>query len=180
MNPNNDDSSRNWMDGEIIGLEGAEVTTAPSHTPDDDINHHIEVKPDTFNEPIPAEVKVEQKGDVSIPTEGSRVIVGYRVNGRPLVLGSRYAKEESVPEYEAGERVIGHPLSDAHIRLASDGSVRVEADNGNTIELESGGSVVVNDGNTQPVTDVSTTSDTDGYVTNVSLTRADGVFVPSQ
>lgn len=170
MNPNSDDGSQGWLDGQIIGVEGARVVTAPSHDAGDDVRHHVEVKPDTFDEPILADVRVGLTGDACIPTEGSRVTIAYRPSGRPHVVGTRYADGDDIPAYEAGERIIGHPLSNAHVRLASDGTVHVEGD----------GDVVVNGGGTRPVTDVATTTDADGHVTDVSVTRADGVFVPSQ
>jgi len=124
--------------------------------------------------------KEHQVGDVSIPTEGSRVIIGYRVNARPLVLGSRYSANDTVPEYEPGERIIGHPTSNSYIHLDNDGGVHIVGENGNSVTMQSNGDVVINDGNTQPVTDVSTSTDADGHVTSISLTRASGVYLPSQ
>lgn len=171
MNPYAD-NDRDWSGGEIVGLEGATVITAPDHSSGDNVNHAIEVKPYTFDEPTPADVRVDQRGDVLIPTEGSRVIIGYRVNGRPLVLGSRYSSDDTIPDYQAGERVIGHPLTNSHVRLAADGTIHVEGDGGNTVELQPNGDVVINGGATLPVTDVD--------FTNETVTRADGVYLPSQ
>lgn len=156
--------------GNIVGLETARVVTAPSHEDGDGGCHAVEVTPEMMDESVIADVRVGQVGDVAIPSEGSKVIIGYRVNGRPIVLGQRYSENDDIPDYESGERVIGHPLSDARVRLASDGTVHVEGD----------GEVVVNGGSARPVTDVSASTDSDGNVTDISLTRADGVYLPSQ
>lgn len=176
LNPQSTDSDTDSQ-SDIIGLEGGIVTIAKTHNGDDGVGHHVEVNPDTIDSAITAEVKADQIGDVAIPTEGDRVIIGYRITGRPIILGSRYSISDTVPNYEPGERVIGHPLSDAHIRLTSDGTVRMTDDHGNTIETKSDGSVVINDGSNKVVTDIETTT-SDGYVTSVSTITSDDIFVP--
>jgi len=153
---------------QIIAFEEATVFTV------------IEITNDDIQEPEPAEVVVPQNGDVCLPTEGDTVMVGYRRNGRPLVVGTQYTDSTDIPPFEEGERVIGHPTSDSTIRFTTDGTIRLTHDAGTTVELTNDGSVVIDNGNTQPVTDVATTTDSDGHVTGVSLTRADGVYLPSQ
>lgn len=177
LNPNETLNSDTETD-EIIGLEGGIVTIAKAHSGGDGVGHHVEVKPDTLESPIPAEVKTTQNGDIAIPTEGDRVLIGYRITGRAIILGTRYGADDTIPDYKPGERVIGHPLSNAHIRLADDGSIRVEGDSGNTIEMKSDGTVVVNGGSNNPITSLSTTKDADGHVTDVSTTKSTDIFVP--
>jgi len=169
LNPFTDDGRGSVTDS-LLALEGGTVTQAPDHTPGDDVQHHVEVQLDMFEGAVIAEVLVDQRGDVAIPAEGDRVLVGFRVNGRPVVLGTRYGEGDDIPQYEAGERVIGHPETDSYVRLANDGTIYVESD----------GEVVVNDGEARPIVDVETSSDGDGHVTSIDVTRADGVFVPSE
>jgi len=178
LNPANNDSSTAWKDHNAIGVESAEVIRTQSHTEGDNVSHVVYVKPSTINETIPADVNANQVGDVQIPTEGSRVTIAYRPNERPLVVGQRYKNEDTVPEFEPGERVVGHPLSDSHIRLATDGSITIKGDAGNIVELASDGSVTINGGSKNPVTDVSTSTDADGHVTSISLTRSSNVYLP--
>jgi hypothetical protein len=178
LNPANNDRGTAWKDHNAIGVESAEVIRTQSHTQGDNVSHVVYVKPSTINETIPADVNANQVGDVQIPTEGSRVTIAYRPNERPLVVGQRYKDDNTVPEFEPGERVIGHPLSEAHIRLAEDGSITIKGDGGNTVELASDGSVTVNEGSKNPITEITTTSDSDGHITSITLTRSPNIFIP--
>lgn len=181
MNPNTDDDVQQWR-GDIT-LEWATVETVPTHDGGSDGAHAVEITLDWFDEPEKAEVAIGLTGDVLMPEEGDRVIVGYREDERPIVLGGRYLLGDSIPAFQAGERVVGHPASDSHVRFHADGTLTVSGDGGNTVELQSDGSVVINGGSTAPVTDVtvSTTTDSDGHVTSVSLTKTRGadVYLPS-
>jgi len=178
LNPANNDTNTAWKDETTIGAEGAVVRRTSSHTTGDDVGHTVFVQPDTMEQTIAADVGVAQTGDIQIPTEGSRVLIAYRVNERPTVLCQRYTPEDTLPDFEPGERVVGHPLSDSHIRLSKDGTVTIKGDGGNTIELASDGSVTINGGSNNPVTDVSTSTDGDGHVTSISLTRSSNVYLP--
>ncbi len=178
LNPTIREQDTTWKDNNTIGVEGAEVTRTQTHTQGDDVGHAVYVKPDTLDRDVLADVATAQTGDVYIPEEGSRVIIGYRVNERPIVLGQRYQIDDTIPEFEPGERVIGHPLSNSHIRLAKDGSITVKGDGGNTIELASDGSVTINGGSANPVTDVTTSTDADGHVTSISLTKSSNIYIP--
>lgn len=179
MNPHsNNDGGASTSPRAIVGYEAATVTTVPSHTAGDGTSHAIMVVPDGHDSPRSAEVPVDQHGDVSLPQEGDPVYVGYKRNGRTIVLGTRYGEDDSIPAFEEGERVIGHPLSDSHVRFAADGTLHVEGDDGNTIELRPDGTIVVNDGSNNPVTDIETSTDSDGHVTSISVTKSDDVYVP--
>jgi hypothetical protein len=178
LNPQNDDNA-GYIDESIVGVEGAYVTETQPHDAGDDVDHAVEVVPETFSGPTVAEILVDLRGDVCVPTEGDWVLVAYRTNGRPVVLGTRYGDNDNIPEFEPGERVVGHPETDSYVRLANDGSILVEADDGTTIECTSDGDIVLNEGQTAPIVDITTTTDSDGHVTSIDVTRADGVFVPS-
>lgn len=159
---------------EILGLEGAVVSSAQSHASGDDVGHHVQVRTDFFDDPVIAEVIVTQNGDTAIPEEGDNVIIAYRVNGIPIILGSRYANNDTVPDYTPGERRVSASASnDSYVRLLSNGEIHVNSD----------GPIIVNQGSTRPVTDVTvnTQTDSDGHVTNVSLDleRAQTVYMNS-
>lgn len=179
MNPHEDDERDSWRYPDIERIEGGVVTTVNEHVQGDNIAHEVWVRPDSYDGDLPTEIIVTAKGDTSIPMEGQRVLVGHRTDARPIVLGQRYEEGDDVPPFKEGERRVGHPASDSYVRLLADGSMVVNGHNGNKIELKADGTVVINEGTTQPVTDVSTTTDADGHVTSISLTRADGVSLPS-
>jgi len=196
LNPTESGNPDDWRDETTIGLEGATVINTQTHREGDNISHEIYVRPDTMDTDVVADVGINQTGDVQIPQEGSRVIIGYRANERPIVVGQRYSANETIPEFEPGERVIGHPLSDSNIRLATNGSVTVTDDDGTTITLDgageitlstsdgttvsiANGDVVINGGTTQAVTDVTPGETNDnGGITSLSVSRSPSVYVP--
>lgn len=179
LNPNEESLTESGDRYDTVGFESAEVVTAPTHVSGDNVGHHVEVIPDKLDEPVTADVRVDQSGDVAIPTEGERVIIGYRTNSRPIVLGTRYSLSDDIPEFEPGERVIGHSLTDGHIRLDTDGTITVTAANDTaTITIGADGTIQINDGQTKPITDVETTTDGDGHVTDITVTRSNNVYLP--
>jgi len=137
------------------------------------------VRPYSFSESVTASVTVGALGDVSLPVEGDHVLVGYRANGEKTIIGCLYQADASLPDVRPGERQLGHPASDTTVTFHDDGSLTITGENGNNIELASDGTVTINDGSTAPIVDVSTSKDADGHVTDVSVTRASDVFVPT-
>lgn len=178
MNPLANNDIQTWKNGQNTAFEEATVFTVPTHTASDDVGHVIEVVSDTMDEPQIAEVPTPQSGDVCLPSEGDDVIIGYQTNGTAQVIGTQYENASNIPTFEEGERVVGHPASNAHVRFKVDGTVHIEGDAGNTVELQTDGTIVINGGTEQPVTDVTTTKDADGHVTSISLTHSPDVFVP--
>lgn len=170
MNPQNNDNPRSWASDGLMALESGTVTRAPSNTPADDNGHGVQVTTEFRDEPFTATVRVDQVGDANIPQEGDEVLIGYQLDGTPTVLGSLYTRDDEEPYFRPGERVVGHPPTDSHIRIAQDGSVVVNGPDGSTIECHTDGTVSINDGNTAPVTDVD--------FANETVTRSNGVFVP--
>lgn len=146
------DEDQQWKDSNVIGIEGAIVTQTKTNTASDDTAHAVKVIPDLVSSEIVADVAIGQTGDVCIPTEDSRVVIAYRENERPVVLGQRYTSEDTIPEFEPGERIIGHPLSDSYIKIDTEGKIRI------------------NGGETGVVTDVDFTNDT--------VSRSEILFVP--
>lgn len=171
MNPQDTSDERGTTQGVPAVLEWATVTRAPTNDATTDNGHVVEVTTEFREEPTMAVVRVDQRGDAYIPAEGDDVLLGYQLDGRPVVLGSRYTRDDEEPHFEPGERVVGHPATDSHIRIAQDGSVVVNGPGGSTIECHTDGTVSINDGNTAPVTDVD--------FANETVTRSDGVFVPN-
>lgn len=176
MNPFN--SSEDNSLGPIRSITTGVVTSAPSHTAGDNIKHHVTVSPDFTESEFPAEVGIMAQGDVSVPTEGTPVYLAMQPDGRAIVLGERYNRDDTIPDYEAGQRRVGHPLTDSHIELQADGTVHIENDAGTTVELQPDGDVVIDGGTERPVTDVSTSTDADGHVTGITLTRSSNVYIP--
>jgi len=172
MNPNAPDTTRTIESRTPTGLEAATVHRVYNTDGTSDSNHVLEVEPDFHAVHVPAEMVVSTKGSVNMPNEGDRVLISHYQNGRAQVLGSRYTLQESVPEAAEGERVIGHPASDSRIHFADDGTITVTTDSGNTVTVSTDGTMTLNGGTVAPVTDVSTTTDSDGHVTDVSITRA--------
>lgn len=128
-----------------------------------------------------AKTSVVSKGDIAIPKSGDEPLYALyaRVNNDiPYVLGYYYDEDEfTIPESSAGERKIGHQLTDSEIYFQEDGTILIESDGGATIELRADGTVVINNGSNGVITDVSTTTDSDGHVTSISLTRNNDILV---
>lgn len=157
--------------------------------------NEVVVNAQRSNEPHPATVPVPESGDVRVPTEGTSVIVGYRPEDQPVVVGVLYDTTDDVPSVEVGERVIGHAASGTEIRFKPNGDIEVSPESdtivhGNSdtsitlnengdVELDPENDLVVNGGSTAPVTDVNTTSDGDGHVTSITLVRASNTKVSS-
>lgn len=72
-----------------------------------------------------APVLVSLIGDAYVPPVGSDVAVMYGPNEKPWIVGSWYAVNEDVepPNYQPGERVIGHPRSDSSIKFDANGDI---------------------------------------------------------
>lgn len=158
----------------------AKIVAAP-----DGANHQVVVKVVTEvsegnvelgGTPMPAFVTAATNGDVAVPEEGDFVVIGYLRGRRPVVIGAAYTEFNRAPDYSTGQRTIGN--ESGSITVEDDGTTVVDA-NGTTVEVKPNGDVVIDGGSTQPVTDVETTTDADGHVTSISISRADGVYVPS-
>lgn len=170
MNPQDTDEQQSRMSN-FVTVETGRVKTVPTHTAGDSIAHAVEVETSTSEEPEIAEVSPDTLGDVALPTEGDDVIIGTKLNGDRQVLGVRYSKDDTIPPFEEGVRVVGHPTSDSRVRFEKDGTVVVHGQGGSKVELATDGSVTVNEGSTAPVTDVD--------FANETVTRASNVYVPS-
>jgi hypothetical protein len=174
----NPQSRRDGTDERTEGIEGGTVTTVEPHDTGDERSHECWVKPDSFEGDVRAEILSPAHGSVTIPEEGERVLVIHRRDDDPMIIGSRYEEDETIPAYDPGERIVSHAASDSHVYFRVDGSILVSGHNGNTIELKADGSIVLNGGTNNPVTDVSTTTDSDGHVTSISLTKSSDIYIP--
>jgi len=164
---------------ELASIERGVVTTVKPHQSGDDVAHHVFVRTEYHTPDDPAIVMANTRGDVQLPDVGDRVLVAYRSDDQPVVLGTLYARTDTVPPYDVGERVVGHPASDAEVRLSPSGTVVVEASDGTTVEVASNGTVSVNGGSTGVVTDVSAESrNSYNGITQLDITRSNDLFVP--
>lgn len=119
-------------------LQVAKVISVPSHDAGDENKHLVKCAPLGTDTTVTAAMSVTQKGDVSPPTADANtfVLLGHLTSERPVILDTLYVNENDVPQYDAGERKIGHPLSDANIFFDDDGNVRVENDAGTQVVIE--------------------------------------------
>lgn len=179
MNPfsNNDSNKQSYLKNKTLAFEPATVITVKKHTEGDDISHIAEVKSAFMDKPQQAYILHDLVGDIIIPSEGDNVIIAYQRNGEPIVVGSQYSDDDTLPPFEEGERVVGHPITDALIRLNKNGEVIIEGDQGNAVHLADDGSIYINGGTNHPITSIST-STSNGYVTSVSTTKSSDIFIP--
>jgi len=146
MNPqDNTTTSHVQSPSALTGLEVMNVTNTREHKQGDNISHHVEIRSNFFKGSQIAPVAVSQLGDICIPQEEDRVLVGYRSSGQPIVLGTHYGEGDTLPAYKPGERRIGHPASNAYIRLQQNGEVRIESHEEATVLFRDDGSVAMAD-----------------------------------
>lgn len=130
--------------------------------------------------PVVAAALVPQEGDINVPEKGSLVVVGRVKGRRPVILGSLYSTDSTVPSYNPGDRRIGHGSTQAQFLIEEDGTVRIDSESGQPVlingaepntetdrtDVSDSGILVVSDvsdinfGSDLPVTD-----DGDGSVT---------------
>lgn len=115
-------------------LQLAKVTNVEAHQSGDENKHVVECEPvGSDGSTVTAPMTVPQKGDVHPPTVGSHIVLAQFQSQRPIVLGAVYFREDTVPSYSPGERVVGHPTSDAHVRLDENGDIHAENDSGTKV-----------------------------------------------
>jgi len=170
----------------MIEVTTARVISTPTY--DDTVNGYtVEVTTPTFQAdnaaPQTAIIVPAAHGSVALPSEGARVLV-VELPRRAYVLGAFPHENDGQPRVGAkqGERVIGTSGSEARIRLTPSGDVNIISDDTidstpSRVTLTANGQVIINGGDTRPITDVTTDTDADGHVTNVSVSRADDVFI---
>lgn len=175
LNPQARDASETTTNSEtsIHSIEEARVTRIGANPQSDGVF----VVPSTLGIEVRCDLGGESVGSVSVPEVGDTVLIGHRVTDAPVLVGTPETVTQSVA---AGERVLGHSGSQAVVSFQADGTVSIQGDDGTTVTVEPDGDVRVDGGSTQPVVDISTTTDADGHVTSVSVTRANGVYLPSQ
>lgn len=161
-------------------LERGRVMSAPDHSSGDDTRHTIEVKPYGKDATYTAIVTVTSKGDTNIPPEDdiidSEVLVARREGAIPVVITQIYTTESDVPDYKAGERKIGHPLSSAEIYINESGNVTLTNDSGTIVEID-GSDIILNGGTNGAITDIDTTKDADGHVTSITPVRNSNILI---
>lgn len=135
MNPHEDDERDSWRYPDIERIEGGVVTTVNEHVKGDDVAHEVWVKPDSYEGDLTTEMVVGATGDVLMPEEGQRVLLAHRTDAKPIILAARYQEgkeNDDVPPFKEGERRIGHPTTDAHVRYRVDDTLVVASHHGNS------------------------------------------------
>lgn len=166
-------------------IDVSRVVSAPNHTLGDENEHVVQIRQKGVDSTEWAQLAVDSYGDVHIPKVDEEhevwALVAYVKGELPVVLKLYYASTEDgtvhdIPDYNAGERRLGHNLTDAHVFLDENGHVTIESDGGQKILLKDS-EIVINGGTQGVITDVTTTKDADGHVTDISLTRESSIKV---
>lgn len=110
QNPFKDSKRRLDRRNGDYALGVAKVVSSP-----DDAAHRVAIVPltstgrgETSTQPSSATVLVDQKGDISVPSEGDLVLFGRLKNRDHIVIGTIYSKESTIRDYHSEERHIGH------------------------------------------------------------------------
>jgi hypothetical protein len=125
----------------IVGFDVVTVTSVRENTAANSVEHAIKVESDYFDGTTTAEVPVTHEGDVAIPKQGDRVIIGYRREGQPLVVGGRYTPDAKLPPYKAGERRISPSAANSFLKFNADGTVLLADESGHGIKLQNDGTI---------------------------------------
>lgn len=122
-NPFADAKKQARSTAESSALDFAEVVEVKPNT-----GHtaRVSVKGDRGNSRVISAI-VPTAGDVNVPAKGDIVVIAYAKGNKPVILGTVYTRPEDIPQYEAGERVLGAPGSDAQIKFNADGSIDITA-----------------------------------------------------
>jgi len=127
-------------------IQKAKVIQTPDHGHGDGDGrgyHQVYVKLYYDDSQERATVLTGKQGDVSIPEEGDDVYVMFGASDKPLVLGSFYPVDdeygdpnlESVPEYEAGDRIIGNN-SGSYMAIRDDGTIEIITDEYKPVNID--------------------------------------------
>lgn len=102
------------------------------HEAEDEYKHVARVQPHGKDTTFLAQMGVMADGDVHPPTlsADNDVPVLYVTRGdrTPVIISLLYSNDNTVPEYEPGERRIGHALSDTHVFFDEDGNLLIHGD----------------------------------------------------
>lgn len=129
VNPFADAKKQARSTAEAAALDFCEVVEVQSnagHTA------RVSIKGDRGNSRVVSAI-VPTDGDVSVPQKGDIVAVGYAKGNKPVVLGTVYTADDDIPQYEAGERVLGAPGTSAQIKFNADGSIDIDGADGAAI-----------------------------------------------
>lgn len=97
-----------------------------------------------------APVLTSMVGDAYVPTVNSDVAVMYGPNEKPWIVGSWYPVDEDrePPNYQPGERIIGHPDTGSYFKIAKDGHLEIITEGRQRVDVDhQTSSVNLNDSN---------------------------------
>jgi len=146
-------------------LNSGRVTSAPDTTADG--QHHVKVQESAapVDQPIPVIPQVH--GDYYIPPEGAPVITAPRGQNEYDVIGAAIPQVQT-PTISAGERILSHPLSNAHVMFNADGSLDVVGD----------AEIRINGGTQGIITDVQiATTNSNGGATSLNVVRDSNIKI---
>lgn len=103
------------------------VTQVKTHERGDKIAHYAKIRLNQMDVDREAPIIVQCHGDVNPPAVDDYVVVQFKKGERPYIVGQWYPVEDSMDgilkNYEAGERILGHPETDASILFDTDGNI---------------------------------------------------------
>lgn len=119
----------------------AKVVQAASHDRDDpDAKGYHTARVRVYGESSTqvAPILTSMAGDAHVPPVGSDVAVIYGPNEKPWIIGFWYAVNEDrePPNYQPGERVIGHPDTESSIRIRKDGHIRIITEGNSAVDID--------------------------------------------
>jgi hypothetical protein len=124
-----------------LPIQKAKVIRTPSH-PTENGYHQVYVKLYYDDSRQRAIVTMGKQGDVSIPEEGEDVFVLFGAADKPVVIDSFYPvddefgnKNENVPDYEPGDRIIGNS-SGSHLAIRNDGTIEIVTDENQAVNID--------------------------------------------
>lgn len=142
--------------------------------------NEVEVQPIGSADSFDATLAVDSDGDKAVPhasEEQDLFAVFARFDGhQPIVLSLFYDPSvHEIPSANAGERKLGHQLSETEIYFKADGTLEIATDA--DLSVNTTGNIILNGGDEGAIYDISTTTDADGHVTSVTPERRGDILL---
>jgi len=130
MNPytNDEEETRRAVAPPIAKAKVVEVY--PTDEESGDLGYHtVRVRVYGEDSTFQAPVLTPMFGDANLPPVDTDVAVAYGPNEKPWVVGAWYrANGDGPPDHQAGERIIGHPLTGSSIKFDANGDIVLDAE----------------------------------------------------
>lgn len=108
---------------DLFAADIGQVTRVPDGNTHSVVIRLLAAERDTTQ--MAAPVTVDVRNDVSLPSVDDIVVLLYTKGGKPIVVGTLYARQDAVPENSATIRRLGHPTGDGHVDIHEDGQTTI-------------------------------------------------------